>query len=88
MCAENRREREVNTKEEKAERGGNRNKMEIICDEEKCSLGHCACFACFLIVSVFIIQIYAFNNSQTGHIKGKCKIFLIKKRTCWKYSTF
>lgn len=45
--------------------------MEIICDEESCSLGHGACFACFLIVSVFIIQIYAFNNSLMGHIKGK-----------------
>lgn len=46
--------------------------MEMICDEERCSLGHGACFACFLIVSVFIIQIYAFNNSQIRHIKAKC----------------
>lgn len=52
-----------------------RDYMEIICDEERCSLGHGACFACFLIVSVFIIQIYAFNNLHVGHIKGKCVRF-------------
>lgn len=48
--------------------------MEVICDEERCSLGHHACFACFLIVA-FIIHIYVFNNSQTRQ-KKECMIFL------------
>lgn len=61
----------VNTKEEKA---GSTEKdcMEIICNEERCSLGHGACFACFLIVSVFIIQMHPFKNSRMGYNKGKC----------------
>lgn len=58
--------------EKQGEKETERDYMEIICDEERCSLRHGACFACFLIVSVFIIQIYAFNNSLMGHIKGKC----------------
>lgn len=59
----------VNTKEEKA---GSTEKdcMEIICNEERCSLGHGACFACFLIVSVLIIQMHPFKNS---HIFGIIK---------------
>lgn len=68
--------------------------MEMICDEERCSLRHGACFACFLIVCVFIIQIYAFNNSLMGHIKGKCvRYFWFKKKKtqkkiCWKCFDF
>ena len=80
MRAEERREGEVNTKEEKAGRGGNRDYMEMICDEERCSLRHGACFSCFLIVRVFIIQIYAFNNSLMGHIKRKCVRYFRFKR--------
>lgn len=68
----------VNTKEEKA---GSTEKdcMEIICNEERCSLGHGACFACFLIVSVFIIQMHPFKNSHMGYNKGKCVHFLFQR---------